>query len=84
MDRHLPDAPQDSRYYGGRPTGEPDDVFTVRCPKCDLLRNPDEADANGLCPNCSPEMQLKQTSAQEITGIVSVLKYFNRRFGINE
>lgn len=81
MDRHLPDAPQDSRYYGGRETGEPDDVFTERCPKCDHWSNPDEADENGLCPNCSQyaqEMekmdQLIKDVGPQAAGLVFILK----------
>jgi hypothetical protein len=69
--RHLPDAPESVKYRGGHDPSDPP------------FEEPDEVDqADEDSP--AEAAELKQTSTQEITGIVSVLKYFNRRFGINE
>jgi hypothetical protein len=65
---HLPDAPESVKYHGGYDPSDPP------------FEEPDEVDQ----VDEDTESGLKQTSTQEITGIVSVLKYFDRRFGINE
>jgi hypothetical protein len=68
--RHLPDAPESVKYHGGYDPSDPP------------FEEPEEVDQGD--EDCSAETQLKQTSTKEITGVVSVLKYLNRRFGINE